>query len=73
MTRKAVKESVIADHLADHVVEDYEPLTFDLSDKDVLVVENDSGVSDWWTHYFGGIVNISGNEGRVVIIPLEKK
>jgi len=29
MTRKAVKGSVIVDHLADHAMEDYEPLKFD--------------------------------------------
>jgi hypothetical protein len=36
MTRKAVKRSVIADHLADHAMKDYEPLNFDFPDEDVL-------------------------------------
>ena len=31
--------NVIADHLADHAVEEYEPLKFDFSDKDVLSVK----------------------------------
>jgi len=39
ITRKVVKGSVIIDHLADNVIEDDEPLNFDFSYKDVLVVE----------------------------------
>jgi hypothetical protein len=31
-TRKAVKRSVIADHLADNVIKNYEPLIFDFPD-----------------------------------------
>jgi hypothetical protein len=45
MTRKAVKGSVIADHLADHAMEDYESLDFDFPDEDVLSVEE--GKLDW--------------------------
>jgi hypothetical protein len=33
MTRKAVKGSIIADHLADHAMENYEPLNCDLQMK----------------------------------------
>ena len=43
MTRKAIKGSIIVDHLADHAVEDYEPLDFDLPDDDVLVIGDDEG------------------------------
>jgi hypothetical protein len=39
MTRKVMKGSVIADHLADNAIEDYEPLNFDFPDEDVSVVE----------------------------------
>jgi hypothetical protein len=46
MTRKAAKGSVIIDHLADHVVEDYESLNFDLLDEDVLIVEDNSEMND---------------------------
>ena len=38
---KAVKGSAIADHLADNVVEDYEPLDFDFLDKDILSIEKE--------------------------------
>jgi hypothetical protein len=41
ITRKVVKGSVIIDHLADNVIEDYEPLNFDFSYEDVLVVEKE--------------------------------
>ncbi|KAG5241524.1 RNA-directed DNA polymerase (Reverse transcriptase), Ribonuclease [Salix suchowensis] len=73
MTRKAVKGSVIADHLADHAVEDYEPLDFDLPDEDILVVRNDTEASEWWTLYFDGAVNVSGNGVGAVIISLDRK
>jgi hypothetical protein len=40
-TIKSVKGSVIADHLADYAIEEYEPLNFDFPDEDVLAVESD--------------------------------
>jgi hypothetical protein len=39
MIRKAVKGSVIVDHLEDNTIEDYEPLNFYFLYEDVLVVE----------------------------------
>eukprot|EP00258_Populus_trichocarpa_P025576 XP_024441595.1 uncharacterized protein LOC112324178 [Populus trichocarpa] len=66
MTRKAVKESVIADHLADHAMENYKPLNFDLPDEDVIVIENGGGGSDQWTLYFDGAINVSGNMAGAV-------
>ena len=50
MTRKDMKGSVIADHLA----EDYESLNFDFPDEDVLSVEE--GKSNWWIMYFDGVM-----------------
>ena len=41
MTRKALKGSVIADHLADHAIEDYKSLNFDFPDEDVLAIEEE--------------------------------
>jgi hypothetical protein len=46
MTRKAIKGIVITDHLTDHVVEDYEPLNFDLPDVDMLIVEDGGEMND---------------------------
>jgi ribonuclease HI len=73
MTRKAVKGSVIADHLADHAMKNYEPLNFDLPDEDVIVIENRGGESDMWTLYFDGVVNVSGNGAGAVVISPENK
>jgi len=73
MTRKAVKGSVIIDHLANNYVKDYEPLNFYLPDEEVLAVKNDDRMDDWWTMYFDGVVNVLGNGDRAVIIFLEKK
>ena len=67
-TRKSMKGSAIADHLADHAIEDYDPLNFDFPDEDVLVIE-----SEWWTMYFDGVVNVSGNGAGAVIISPEGK
>ncbi|XP_073261302.1 uncharacterized protein [Populus alba] len=71
MTRKAMKGSVIADHLADHAMEDYESLNFDFPDEDVLAIEEEK--SDWWVMYFDGAINVCGNGAGAVIISLDKK
>ena len=73
MTRKAVKGSVIADHLADHATENYQPLKFDLPDEDVIVIEDGGGESDTWTLYFDGAVNVLGNGVGAVVISAENK
>ena len=73
MTRKAIKGSIVVDHLTDHAVEDYEPLDFDLPDEDVLVIRDDVGANEWWTLYFDGAVNVSGNGVGEVIISLDGK
>jgi len=49
MTRKAVKGSVIANHLADNAVEDYESLDFDFLDENLLVIKEEEEKTDWWT------------------------
>lgn len=40
-TRKSVKGSVIANHLADYAIEEYESLNFDFPDEDVLAIKSD--------------------------------
>jgi hypothetical protein len=57
-----VKGSVIADHLADHAMEDYKPSNFDFPNKDVFSVEE--GKSDWWIMYFDDVVNVCGKRSR---------
>ncbi|XP_073261648.1 uncharacterized protein [Populus alba] len=71
-TRKAVKGSAIADHLADNAVEDYEPLDFDFPDENVLSVVGEEK-TDWWTMFFDGAVNVYGNGAGAVIISPDQK
>jgi len=71
-TKKAVKRSVIADHLTDNTIEDCEPLIFDFPDEDVLIIKG-GGELDWWTMYFNIIVNVYVNRARAMIISLDKK
>jgi hypothetical protein len=71
MTMKAMKGSVIVDHLADHAREDYESLKFDFPDEDMLSVEE--GKLDWWTMYFDSDVNVCVNRASAMIISLNKK
>lgn len=73
ITRKAVKKSVIVDQLAYNALEDYMPLKFDLFNEDVLVVNGDGEMNDWWIMYFDGAMNVSRNGAAIVIIFLEKK
>jgi len=48
-------------------------LSFDLPDEDVLIVEDNNEMNDWWTLYFDRALNVSGNRAEVVVIFLEKK
>jgi hypothetical protein len=72
MTRKAMKGSVIADHLADNTIKDYEPLNFYFLDEDVLIIEEEREL-DWWTMYFDGALNVYGNRAEAMIISPNKK
>ena len=71
MTRKAVKGSAIANHLADNAMEDYEPLNFDFPDEDMLSIEKEKLY--WWTMYIDDVVNVYDNGVGVVIISPDKK
>jgi ribonuclease HI len=73
MTRKAVKGSVIADHLADNAVEDYEPLDFDFPDENLLAIEEEEEKTDWWTMFFDRAVNVYRNGAGTVIISPDQK
>jgi len=56
--RKAVKESAIADHLANNPIEDYELLDFDFPDENILLIEEEENKIDWWSMYFNEAVNV---------------
>ena len=42
VTKKAIKESAIVDHLAAQPVADYEPMRVDFSNENIFLVENDA-------------------------------
>jgi hypothetical protein len=68
MTRKAVKGSAIADHLADNTIED-----FDFPDKNVLLVGEEEKKIDWCTMNFDEVVNVYGNGADAITISFDKK
>jgi hypothetical protein len=48
-------------------------LNFDLPAEDVLEVDDDGEMNDWWTMYFDEVVHVSGNRAATVIIHPKKK
>ena len=71
--KKTIKGSVITNHLTYNAIKDYEPLNFDFSNEDILVVEKEKE-PDRWTTYFEGVVNVYGNRaGEVMISPNKKQ
>jgi len=57
MMKKIVRESVIVDHQAKNVGEDYELLNFDFHDKDVLIMKEEEN-SEWCNMYFDDVINV---------------
>ena len=39
-TQKAIKGSVLADHLVHQTLEDYQPMKFEFPDEDIMTVNN---------------------------------
>lgn len=64
MTQKVVKGSVIADHLVENAVDDYEALIFDFLNQNVTELPKDDRTEESdgnWKMYFNEIVNLVGN------------
>ena len=79
MTQKAIKGSVLADHLAHQAVDDYQSMNFEFPDENIMLVtdceepgpnEGPEEVSRW-SMYFDGASNALGNGIGAVIISLE--
>ncbi|XP_058784790.1 uncharacterized protein LOC131659648 [Vicia villosa] len=77
-TQKAIKGSIVADHLAQQAVEDYQSMSFEFSDEDVLFVTDcvQPGPNEGpepgsrWTMVFDGASNTMGNGiGAVIVSP----
>ncbi|KAK5775791.1 hypothetical protein PVK06_043732 [Gossypium arboreum] len=73
VNQKAVKGSAIADFLASRALEDYEPLSFDFPNEDLMYVattEEDSQEGHLWKLNFDGASNAVGNGiGAVLVSP----
>ena len=73
---KANKKSAIADFQADRTEEEYEPMKFEFSDKDLLAIfkiEDESTQEDTWKLYFDGASNALGHRiGAILISPKGK-
>ena len=59
VTRKAVKGFVIAEHLSDNPLPDYQPLDVEFPDEDILFLSQTSD-DTMWLGYFDGAVNSKG-------------
>ncbi|XP_017980973.1 PREDICTED: uncharacterized protein LOC108663007 [Theobroma cacao] len=74
VSQKSIKGSAIADFLADRANEDYESISFDFPDEDLMVVlhieNDDSNELNLWKMYFNGASNTLGHGiGAVLISP----
>ncbi|XP_040934483.1 uncharacterized protein [Gossypium hirsutum] len=71
VNQKAIKGSAIADFLASRPLEDYEPLSFDFPNQDLMYVttmEEDSQEDHPWRLNFDGASNVVGNRIGVVLL-----
>ena len=74
VSQKAIKGSAIADFLVEKANEEYEPMSFDFSDEDLMAVlqikEEKSPEENGWKMYFDGASNALGRGvGAVLISP----
>ena len=78
-TQKAIKGSVLADHLSHQAVDDYQSMNFDFPDEHIILVADCAKPGPYdgpeqgsrWTMVFDGVSNALGNEIGVVIISSE--
>ena len=78
-TQKAIKGSVLADHLAHQAVEDYQSMKFDFPDEDIMTLDDSEeirpsdgpGQGSRWLLFFDGTSNALGNGIGVVLISSE--
>ncbi|XP_050908617.1 uncharacterized protein LOC127122300 [Lathyrus oleraceus] len=79
-TQKAIKGSIIADHLAHQPIEDYQSIQFDFPNKDVMYLKEKDydellpsegpDPESRWGLIFKGVVNAYGNGiGAVIVTP----
>ena len=77
--QKAIKGSVLADHLDHQAVEDYQSMRFDFPDEDIMTLDNVEDFRPYdgpeqgsrWTLVFDEASNALGNSIGVVLISPE--
>ena len=75
-TQKAIKDSVLADHLSHQAVEDYQSMQFEFPDEDIMTLDNCEEFrphdgpeqGSRWNLFFDGASNALGNGIGVVLI-----
>ncbi|RDY07966.1 hypothetical protein CR513_07852, partial [Mucuna pruriens] len=72
-SQKAIKGSALAEQLAHHPVDDYQPLLHEFLDEHIMSVEEARSGSELagWKLWFDGASNLLGNGIRVVLASLE--
>ena len=73
VTKRAIKGSAIADHLAAQLVVDYEPIRVDFPDENIFLVEKDATDHETWIMLFDGASNELGHGIRAALIFPEGK
>ncbi|GKV34051.1 hypothetical protein SLEP1_g42474 [Rubroshorea leprosula] len=63
------KRQAITDHLAEHVVEDYEPIDWDFPNEDILAIEAKSDSNNWKLFFDGAINQLGCGLGAVLVSP----
>ena len=75
VTQKAIKGSAIVDFLAERANKEYEPMSFNFPDEDLMAVlqikEMESSKEDGWKMYFERALNAMGCGVGAVLISLE--
>ena len=75
VSQKAIKGSAIVDFLVERVNEEYEPMSFNFLDEDLIVVlqieEEELSEENDWKMYFDGASNALGRGVRFVLISPE--
>ncbi|RDX88891.1 Retrovirus-related Pol polyprotein from transposon 17.6, partial [Mucuna pruriens] len=57
-TQKAIKGRVVADHLAYHPLPDYQPLSHEFPDEDIMTISGAKTHQDEWLMWFDGASNV---------------
>ena len=75
VSQKAIKRSAIADFLVERANKEYEPMSFDFPDENLMVIlqieKEESPKENGWRMYFDGALNALGCGMGAVLISLE--